>query len=86
MNSDSLPTATTPRPADDTEVLSQRILDQGEIVMETPSGKIPIAGHMGGKTPMDSDNEGRSRILLRNPQWFRIQAGSLSLRGASRLC
>ena len=62
MNSDSLPTATTPRPADDTEVLSQRIPDQGETVLETPQGEIPDAGHMGGKTPMDSDDGGRSKF------------------------
>ena len=45
-----------PRPADDTEVLSQRIQDQGEIVLDMPQGGIPDAGHMGegGKTPMDS--------------------------------
>ena len=51
MKSDSLPTATTPRPADDTEVLSQRIPDQGETVLETPQGEIPNAGHMGGEDP-----------------------------------
>ena len=61
MNNDSLLTASSPRPADDTEVLSQRIPDQGEIVLETPPGEIPVAGHMGGKTPMDSDNGGRSK-------------------------
>ena len=48
MNSYSLPTATSPRPADDTEVLSQRIPDQGETVLEMPQGEIPDAGHMGG--------------------------------------
>ena len=61
MNSDSLPTASSPRPADDTEVLSQRIRDQGETVLEMPPCEIPIVGHMGGKTPMDSDNGGRSK-------------------------
>ena len=62
MNSDSLPTATSPRPTDDTEVLSHRIPDQGEIVSETPQREIPDAGLMGGKTPMDSDNGGRSKF------------------------
>ena len=61
MNSDSLPTATTPQPADDTEVLSQRIPGQGETVLETPQGEIPDARHMGGKTPMDSDDGGHSK-------------------------
>ena len=46
---------------DDTEVLSQRIPDQGETVLETPQGEILDAGHMGGKTPMDSDDGGRSK-------------------------
>ena len=49
----SLPTATTPRPADDTEVLSQRIPEQEAMVPEMPQGKIPGTGHMGGETPMD---------------------------------
>ena len=50
---DSLPTATSPRPADDTEMLSQRIPEQGAMVLEMPQGEIPDAGHMGGKIPMD---------------------------------
>ena len=39
MNSDSLLTASSPRPTDDTEVLSQRIPDQGETVLEMPQAK-----------------------------------------------
>ena len=61
MNSDSLPTATSPRPADDIEVLSRRIPGQREAVPETPLGEIPVAGHMGRKTPTDSNNGGRSK-------------------------
>lgn len=61
MNNDSLPTTTTPRPTNDTEVLSQRIPDQGETVLETLQGQILDARHMGGKTPMDSDDRGRSK-------------------------
>ena len=61
MNSDSLPIASSPKPADDTEVLSQRMPDQGETVLETPQGEIPDAGHMGGKTPMDAKNGGRNK-------------------------
>ena len=30
--------------------------------MEMPQGEIPDAGHMGGKTPMDSDDGGRSKV------------------------
>ena len=62
MNNDSLLTATSPRHADDAEVLSQRIPDQGETVLETPPGEIPVARHMGGKTPMDSDNGGHNKF------------------------
>ena len=61
MNSDSLPTASSPRPTDDVEVLSQRALNQGEIVLEAPRGDIPDAGRMGGKTPMGS-NDGGSKF------------------------
>ena len=58
MNNDSLPTASSPRPTDDVEVLSQRALNQGEIVLEAPQGDIPDAGRMGGKSPMGSNDGG----------------------------
>ena len=48
----SLPTATSPRPADDTEVLSRRMPEQEAMVSETPQGKISGAGHMGVENPM----------------------------------
>ena len=60
MNGESLPIASSPRPTDGTEVLSQRMPDQGETILEMPQGDIPAAGHMGGKTPMDSNNGGHS--------------------------
>ena len=87
----SLPTATTPRPADDTEVLSQRLPEQGEATLETPQGEIPDAGHMGSKIPTDYAYESRSKLgsrldTVRNLQRFRIQAGSPSLRRASHPC
>ena len=53
----SLPTATSPRPADDTEVLSQRLPEQGEVTLETPQGGIPNVGHAGFKIPADRVNE-----------------------------
>ena len=62
MNSDSLPTASSSRPTDDAEVLSQRGLNQGETVPEMPSGETLVAGHMGRKAPKDSDNGGRSQF------------------------
>ena len=57
----SLPTATTPRPADDTEVLSQRLPEQGEVTLETPQGGIPNVGHTGYKIPVDHADESRSK-------------------------
>ena len=60
MNSDSLPTASSPRPTDDAEVLSQRALNQGEIVSEGPQGDILGAGRMRGKTPV-GPNAGGSK-------------------------
>ena len=60
MNSDSLPTATSPRPTDDVEVLSQRELNQGETVPEAPQGDIPGAGRTRGKTPL-GPNAGGSK-------------------------
>ena len=49
----SLSTATSPRPVDDTEVLSRRMPEQEATVPETPQGKISGAGHMGDENPMD---------------------------------
>ena len=60
MNSDSLPTASSPRPTDDAEVLSQRELNQGETVPEVPQGDIPGAGRTRGKTPL-GPNAGGSK-------------------------
>ena len=58
----SLPTATTPRPTDDTEVLSQRLPEQGEATLETPQGEIPDAGHTGRKIPANYADESRSKL------------------------
>ena len=57
----SLPTATSPRPADDTEVLSQRLPEQGEATLETPQGEIPDVGHTGRKIPADCADGSRSK-------------------------
>ena len=57
----SLPTATTPQPADDTEVLSRRLPERGEVTLETPQGGIPDVGHAGFKIPADRVDESHSR-------------------------
>ena len=57
----SLPTATTPQPADDTEVLSQRLPERGEVALEAPQGGIPDVEHAGFKIPADRVGESHSR-------------------------
>ena len=57
----SLPTATTPQPADDTEVLSQRLPERGEVALEVPQGGIPYVGHVGFKIPADRVDESRGK-------------------------
>ena len=91
MNSYSLPTASTPQPADDTEVLSQRKPGQEEVVLETPQGETPDAGLMGGKIPMDSDEGGRSRLgpqpdTAPEPPVVPDSGRQPRAKGASRLC
>ena len=54
MNSLSLPTATSPRPADDVEVESQKGLSQEEVVLEAPQGDLPDSRPKGGKAPEGS--------------------------------
>ena len=61
MNSDSLPTASSPHPTDGVKVLSQRVLNQGDTVPEAPQGDILDAGRTRGKTPMGS-NAGGSKF------------------------
>ena len=58
MNNDSLTTASSPRPTDNVEVLSQRAPRRGEVVLEAPQCDLPDAGCKGSKTPMGSDDGG----------------------------
>ena len=51
MDSDPVPTATSPHPADDAEVLSQEAPDRGETVPEAPQGGLPDSGSRGDKAP-----------------------------------
>ena len=55
MDSDPVPTTTSPHPADDTEVLSQEAPDQGETVLEAPQGDLPDSGSRGDKAPEGSE-------------------------------
>ena len=55
MDSDPVPTATSPHPADDTEVLSQEAPDRGETVPEAPQGDLPDSGSRGDEAPESSE-------------------------------
>ena len=55
----SLPTATSPRPTDDAEVLSQQVPSQEEVVLEAPQGDLPDSRSKGDKTPQGSKSGSR---------------------------
>ena len=51
----SLPTATSPRPADDTEVLFRRLPTMAEVALEAPQGGLPDSGSRGDGAPESSE-------------------------------
>ena len=55
MDSDPVPTATSPRPVNDAEVLSQEAPGRGETVPEAPQGDLPDSGSRGNKAPEGSE-------------------------------
>ena len=55
MDSDPVPTATSPHPADDAEVLSQEAPDRGETVPEAPQGDLLDSGSRGDGAPESSE-------------------------------
>ena len=55
MDSDPLPTATSPYPTDDAEVLSQEAPGRRETVPEAPQGDLPDSGSRGNKAPEGSE-------------------------------
>ncbi len=55
MNSDTLPTASSPCPTDNAEVLSQGAPDRGETVPEAPQGDLPDSGSRGDEAPESSE-------------------------------
>lgn len=57
----SLPMATSTRPADGTEVLSRRMSEQGATVPEMSQGKTLGAGQMGDENPMDYADGSQSK-------------------------
>ena len=55
MDSDPLPTATSPCLADDVEVLSQEAPGRGETVPEAPQGDLPDSGSRGNQATEGSE-------------------------------
>ena len=55
MDSDPVPTSTSPHPADDAEVLSQEAPDRGETVPEAPQGDLLNFGSRGDGAPESSE-------------------------------
>ena len=65
MDSGTLSTVSSPKAMDSTEVLSQRVLGQGEpqeAVKTSPKGKTLVAGHLGEQTAMDTDGGGHIKF------------------------
>ena len=50
----SLPTASSPRPTDDAEVLSQQVPSQEEVVLGVPQSDLPDSRCKGDRTPKGS--------------------------------
>ena len=57
----SLPTATSPRPADNTEVLPRRLPTMAEVALEAPHGSVPGVGLAGFKVPVDRVDESHGK-------------------------
>ena len=67
MNNASLPTASSPLPADDAEVGSRRGPNQEEAVLEAPQGDLPNSRPKGGKAPEGSKSGPGSDTTLEPP-------------------
>ena len=55
MDSDPVPTATSPHPTDDAEVLSQEAPDRGETAPEAPQADLSDSGSRGDGAPESSE-------------------------------
>ena len=75
MDSDPVPTATSPHLADDAEVLSHEAPDQGETVPKVPQGGLPDSGSRGDKAPEGSklgpqpDTAPEPPVVLDSGRW-----------------
>ena len=55
MDSDPLPTATSPCPTDNAKVLSQEAPGRGETIPEAPQGDLSVSRSIGSKAPEGSE-------------------------------
>ena len=55
----SLPTASSPHPTDDIEVLSQQVPSREEVVLEAPQGDLPDSRSKGDEAPQGSKSGSR---------------------------
>ena len=67
MDSDPLPTTTSPFPTDNAEVLSQEALGRGETVPEEPRSDLPDSGSRGSKAPEGSEFGPQPNTVLEPP-------------------
>ena len=67
MDSDPLPTATSPCPTDNAEVLSQEAPGRGETVPEAPQGDLPDSESKGSKPPEGSEFGPQPNTALEPP-------------------
>ena len=67
MDSDPVPTATSPHPADDAEVLSEEAPGRGETVLEAPQGSLSDSGSRGDKVPEGSEFGPQPNTALEPP-------------------
>ena len=67
MDSDPLPTATSPHPANNAEVLPQEAPDGGETVPEAPQGDLPDSGSRGDGAPESSEFGPQSNTMSEPP-------------------
>ena len=83
INSESLPTASNPRPTDNVEVLSQWAPRLGEIVLEAPQGDLPDSRRKGSKAP--KVGEGSDYQLVTHSMRLYLLHVEARLRGITAL-
>ena len=81
FSSDCLP----PRPADNTEVLSQKAPSQGEVVLGAPRGDFPDPGYQGSEAPTGFEF-GPQPDTAPEPSMVSDSGRRSLIKGANHLC